>query len=171
MKKNFTRVLAALLALMMVLALAACGGKETGSSSPSGTESSESSTSEGSEASAASTSGDKFATVKEFLEDPQTKAALEQSISEMEGEGLTASIDGTDDTLIYTFTFSEDAVASTDTETLKTALATQMDGLASVFEGIAGTLSQAIEGDSLKVVVIYATPDGTELFNQEYAAK
>ena len=93
MKKNVLRALSVLLVLVMVVSLTACGGG-------------------------------KFATVKAFLDDPDTKAELDKSISAMlTDDSISVTLEGTEDTLIYNFKFSDDALASTDEETLKASLA------------------------------------------------
>lgn len=185
MKKNVLRILAAILALTMVFSLAACGNddeKGAGSSSETSSQTSssedssaDSSSEESSEASTAGTSADgKFATVKAFLEDPETKAQLDASIEQMVGDDDTmeVSIDGTDDSLIYFFKFSEDAMATTDEEALKAALEAGMDdeSMSAVFEGIASTVATVVEADNVKVVVVYAKPDGSDLVRREFTA-
>lgn len=192
MKKNVLRILAAVLALTMVFSLAACGNDDSGSSSASGSSSSETSSAadesssqpeesssaadeSSSEASSASAAEGKFATVKAFLEDPATKAQLDASIEQMLGgdDSMEVSLDGTDDTLIYNFKFSDEAMATTDEEALKTALLAGLDeeNFVSTFEGIAASLSEAVEASGIKVKVVYAKADGTELASKEYSAK
>lgn len=192
MKKNVLRILAAVLALTMVFSLAACGNDDSGSSSASGSSSSETSSAadesssqpeesssaadeSSSEASSASAAEGKFATVKAFLEDPATKAQLDASIEQMLGgdDSMEVSLGGTDDTLIYNFKFSDEAMATTDEEALKTALAAGLDeeNFVSTFEGIAASLSEAVEAGGIKVKVVYAKADGTELASKEYSAK
>ena len=190
MKKNVLRILAAVLALAMLFSLAACGGKGSGSSSqPSSSESSasggssEESSSEpssseassGEESSESSAPEGKYATVKAFIEDPAVKAELDQSIETMLGDNddMSVSLDGTEDTLIYLFTFSEEAMATTDEESLKTALAKGLEeeSFVSTFEQIAGSVATVVEASNVKVKVVYAKADGTELASREYTAK
>jgi uncharacterized lipoprotein YehR (DUF1307 family) len=143
MKKNVLRALSVLLVLVMVVSLTACGGG-------------------------------KFATVKAFLDDPDTKAELDKSISAMlTDDSISVTLEGTEDTLIYNFKFSDDALASTDEETLKASLASSMEGeeFASTFQNIAGSVSEVVKADSVKVKVVYAKADGTELASKEYTKK
>lgn len=189
MKKNVLRILAAVLALTMVFSLAACGGDEKGSSSSSSETSSSSeisssetssSSEDSSEESSSETSSEapasdgSFATVKAFLEDPATKAQLDKSISGMLGDDdtMSVSLDGTDDTLIYNFTFSDEAMASTDEDALKTALADGLDeaSFVTTFENIAASIATVVDVDNVKVKVVYAKADGTELASKEYSA-
>lgn len=142
MKKNALRILSALLVLVMVVSLAACGGG-------------------------------KFDTVKAFLEDPDTKAELDKSIASMVNDTMDVTLEGTDDTLIYNFKFSDDTMASVDEETLKASLVSGLEESAfvSTFENIASSVSEVVKAENVKVKVIYAKADGTELASREYTAK
>lgn len=177
MKKNVLRILAAILALAMVFSLAACGNDDK-SSSPSSSssaadDSSSSSAADNSSSEAEANADGTFATVKAFLEDPETKAALDETIAQMVGEddSMTVSIDGTDDSLVYTFTFNEEAMAAVDEDALKEALDAGMDGIASVFEEIAESVASVVAVDNVKVVVVYAKPDGSDLVRREFTAQ
>ena len=143
MKKNVLRILAALLALTMLLSLAACGGK--------------------------------FATVKDFLDDPDTKSTLDKSLSQIVGsaDGMDVTLEGTDNTLIYNFKFSDEVIASTDEDTLKAALAEGLEDatFVSTFEEIAKSVASVVKAKDVKVKVVYAKADGTELASKEYSAK
>lgn len=142
MKKNALRILSALLVLVMVVSLAACGGG-------------------------------KFDTVKAFLDDPDTKAELDKSIASMVNDTMDVTLEGTDDTLIYNFKFSDDAMAGVDEETLKASLVSGLEESAfvSTFEDIASSVSEVVKAENVKVKVIYAKADGTELASREYTAK
>ena len=142
MKKNALRILSALLVLVMVVSLAACGGG-------------------------------KFDTVKAFLEDPDTKAELDKSIASMVNDTMDVTLEGTDDTLIYNFKFSDDAMAGVDEATLTASLVSGLEEstFVSTFEDIASSVSEVVKAENVKVKVIYAKADGTELASREYTAK
>lgn len=143
MKKNVIRILAALLALVMLVSLAACGDS-------------------------------KFATVKDFLDDPETKAELDKTIAGMvTDDSMSVTLEGTEDTLIYNFKFSDDALAAVDEATLKSSLETGLGGdeFVSTFEDIADSVSQVVKAENVKVKVVYAKADGTELASREYSKK
>lgn len=180
MKKNVLRILAAILALTLVFSLAACGNDDKAPSSSSeassaaNDSSSEASSVESSEEASASADGT-YATVKDFLEDPDVKALLDSTISQMVGdnEDMSVSLEGTDDTLIYVFKYSDEAMATADVDALKEALAggLEAESFASTFENIAASVSEVVEADNAKVKVVYAMSDGTELASKEYSAK
>lgn len=186
MKKNLFRLLACVMAFAMVLSLAACGGspKSSGSSSASSAASSKVESSEASskassapseaesssESSASSTAagltGEKFASVEEFLEDPTVKSMLETAMGSLD-DSMNVDISGNGGKLVYTFTFSEPLE---DVDAIKTALEEQMNGddFAGTFRGIAASLKDAIEAQDPSVVVTYLNADGTEIYSQEY---
>lgn len=171
MKKNAIRILAAVLALTLVFSLAACGNDDKAPSSSSET----SSAANDSSSEASSSADGTYATVKDFLEDPTVKAMLDKTISQMVGdnETMSVSLEGTDDSLIYIFKFSDDAMATADEDSLKAALAEGLEDeeFVSTFEGIAASVSEVVEASKVKVKVVYATSDGTELASKEYSAK
>lgn len=136
MKKNALRILSALLVLVMVVSLAACGGG-------------------------------KFDTVKAFLEDPDTKAELDKSIASMVNDTMDVTLEGTDDTLIYNFKFSDDTMAGVDEETLKASLVSGLEEstFVSTFENIASSVSEVVKAENVKVKVIYAKADGLSLIH------
>ena len=124
MKKNALRILSALLVLVMVVSLAACGGG-------------------------------KFDTVKAFLEDPDTKAELDKSIASMVNDTMDVTLEGTDDTLIYNFKFSDDTMAGVDEETLKASLVSGLEEstFVSTFENIASSVSEVVKAENVKVKI------------------
>lgn len=192
MKKNVMRILAAVLALAMVFSLAACGNGGKAPSSSSGTSSaandssggtssaandssSEASSSEESSQASGAPADGTYATVKDFLEDPSVKTVLDAAIAQMVGDNkdIDVSLEGTDDTLIYVFKYSAEAMATLDADSLKAGLAEGLEdeSYASTFEGIASSVSQVVAAGKAKVKVVYATPDGAELASKEYSAK
>lgn len=174
MKKNVLRILAAILALTLAFSLAACGNDDKGSSSSAPSSSESGSSEESSQAADASADGT-YATVKDFLEDPDVKSLLDATISQMVGDNkdISVSLEGTDDTLVYVFKYSEEAMATANADALKTALSDGLEdeSFAATFEQIAASINEVVAADSAKVKVVYAMPDGTELASKEYSAK
>lgn len=179
MKKNLFRLLAGVMAFAMVLSLAACGGDSgsKASSSTGGASSQASSAAEESSQAVSSTpsseassseaapSGEKYASISEFLEDPAVKSQLETMMSSL-GDDMQIDISGKGDALVYTFTFTEEV----DIESTKAAMETEMnaDDFAGTFRDIAASLSDAIEVTNPSVIVTYLAVDGTEIYSQEY---
>lgn len=178
MKKSLFRLMACVMALVMVLSLAACSGKSDSSSSASSSSaasskadtsseaaSAPSSEAASSETGAAATDGTKFASINEFLADPTVSSQLESMMSSL-GDDMNIDISGDGDKLVYTFTFTEEV----DIESTRAAMETEMndDSFASTFKDIAASLSDAIEVTNPSVVVTYLASDGTEIYSQEY---
>ena len=190
MKKNLLRLLVGTMAVSMVLSLTACGGddKSSSSSEPSSsvsTASSENSSSQvesapeessseasSSEASSAAANG-KYASIQDFLDDPSVKSQLDSMIESLTAgdDSMAVKVEGQDNKLVYTFTFVGEEFSEEEITTMHDALEAAMASQAATFEGIASSLSSAIEVSDPKVVVVYAAEDGTEIYSQEFDAK
>lgn len=187
MNKTVLRVLSAVMALMMVISLVACGGdSKSGSSSESSSGSSSSSSSESSaeatpepapestpDSSESSSAAGTYATVTEFLEDNRDtiSAAIEQTVGGQ--DKMEISLDSADDSLIYKFIFTDSAMEGIDEEALTAALEEQInaDAFTTTFEGIADSVKSVVTQDAVKIEVIYAKADGTELVHKTYTSK
>lgn len=140
------------MALLMVIGLAACGGTPENGKNADG----------------------KFVSIDAFLNDPEVKPEIDSMIEALVSSesGMTATVAGDGDKLIYSFTFSEDVMPEgTDLETIKTALEANISSVASTFEGVAAEIANVVDIKDPKVVVAYNAPDGTEIFSQEFSAK
>ena len=106
----------------------------------------------------------KYASVEEFLQDPIIASQLQEMMSDLDDMQLELSGDG--DTLVYTFTFTEDI----DAEYVAKEMLKEMNDpeFASTFEDIAGSLSEAIEVTNPSVIVAYRNVDGSLICSQEY---
>lgn len=198
MKKRFARALSAVLAAVLVLSLSGCGPlriildavgsdptpaptpvstpapESTPTPEPASAPADDTSTPADTEPSSEEAPSGLYATVEEFLADPAVKAQLDQSIDQMVGgsDDMTVSIEGTRDTLIYMFKYSDAAIAGIDEDALSSTLYESMDdpSFASVFESIAGSVASVVEADTVYVMVIYAKEDGTVLASRDYTS-
>lgn len=162
-----TKILALLLALMMVVSLAACDNARDMSLSASSVDEAEPQS--GSEVQDEPAKQDEtFASVEAFLENPETKEALNASLLEIADENMSVDVKGTEDSLIYMFTFSEDVMDGLDEDAMIQSLNEGLDTNATVFSEIAGSLADVVDVDNPKVVVIYARPDGTSLVERAF---
>ncbi len=181
MKKNLFRILACVMALAMVLSLAACSdsGKKDDASSKapvssaaeskpasSAADEPSSTPASSSEVSKAVSIG-KYASISEFLADPDVSSQLESMMSAM-GDDMQIDITGEGEKLVYTFTFTEEL--GDDLDSISAAMKEEMadESFTATFEGIAASLSDAIEVTNPSVVVTYKAADGTEIYSQEY---
>ena len=173
MKKNFVRLLAGVLAIAMLLALAACGGKDgsssegSSSSQASGVESS----SAGSEAQESSGLVDgKYASIQAFLDDPQISEQINAMVDALAEGDMGIAVSANENKLVYTFTFAE-FEEGTDTDAVAESLEKNMADQASVFENIANSIKEVVNVEDPKVVVAYNAADGTEIYSQEFSAQ
>lgn len=188
MKKNFIRLLAGTMAVVLALSLAACSGNDSssaGGASSAGTSSVSSAADSSSEASSGaedsssesqaedtgSVAEGKFASIQEFLDDAAVKSQLDSMMEAMASEQMDIAVTADGDKLVYTFTFSESALPEgTDMDAIAATLEEGMNQQASTFETIAESMKEVVEVSDPKVVVVYAQHDGTEIYKQEFSA-
>ncbi len=185
MRRNASRILGVLLGICLVLSLCSCGILEKlkeplpHKTLPHSDHSSivDSSSAESSEAddptpsgasSGSSDSEELYATVREFLHDPQVRAEIDASIDEMAGDGMEASVEGSDDTLVYTFRFDDDMLEGVDEEMLAANLEEALDEVSGTFEDIAQSVSEVVMAEEIMVLVVYGKADGTVLACREF---
>lgn len=193
MKKNLSRLLAALLAIAMLLTLAACGGKDSeGSSSEAGsqvvssTPKSSVSTAEGDRSTAdndssdtaadgnsdtALANGEKYADIQAFLDDPTVKSQIDSMVEAMASSGgmnITVTAEGSK--LVYTFTFDE-FPEGTDMDSIAAQLEEGMSDVSATFESIADQLKSVVDEDNPTVVVSYNAANGDVIYSKEFSAQ
>lgn len=177
MKKNFLRVLAGVLALVMLMSLAACSGGDSGSSqSSSSSESSaaseDSSSSEASSEASTDENGlinGKYPSIQAFLDDPQISEQIDQMVDALAAGDLNIDVHADGDKLVYTFTFAE-FPEGTDMAAIAESLETSMSDQASVFENIAASMKEVVNEADPKVLVAYNAADGSEIYSKEFSA-
>ena len=186
MKKTVFRILAGTMAIAMALTLSACGENNSSSAGASSAVSSsevsssaeESSSEVSSEASTSSeetsglsnTSGT-YASVEEFLEDPNVSGPITEMMSSLATEKMSIDIKGEGDVLVYLFTYSDTALEGNDIETVATTLETEMSAQAATFENIADQVASVLDSGKATVRVVYAQADGSEIFSQDFNSK
>ena len=86
---------------------------------------------------------------------------------------MEISLASADDSLIYKFIFTDSAMEGIDEEALTAALEEQInaDAFTTTFEGIADSVKSVVTQDAVKIEVIYAKADGTELVHKTYTSK
>lgn len=111
---------------------------------------------------------DKYASIQDFLDDPEVAEQLEGMIADL-GDDIKVALSADGDRLVYTFAFT----MGVDIEATRAALAKQMSdpSFASTFEGIAAALREVINVSNPSVVVSYWSRDGVEIYSQEYFPK
>ena len=160
-----SRLLALLMAVMLVFSLAACdNSKDTSMSVTLADDDVQSDL----DIQDPVVENEKFESVEAFLSDPDTKEALAVSLTELADEMFSVDVKGTDDSLVYTFTFAEGVLDELDESDVVQSLNDGLEENSAVFSGIAGALSEVVSANNPKVVVIYARPDGTNLVERVF---
>ena len=113
-----------------------------------------------------SSDSDKYASVEDFLNDPDVSSILEETMADL-GDEMVVDISAEGDTLVYTFTFTEEIM---DIEAVGKEMLKEMydPDFSSTFEGIAASLSEAIEVTDPCVRIVYKTLDGTTICHHDF---
>lgn len=181
--KNLKLVLCAL-AVMMLMAFSACGGK-TGTDTPDTTADAAVQSSEDDTQAAANDDEDgddlyddlegdddsavtgKYASVKEYAESDEVKSMVESMQESMNNMGMNMSITGEDNKFIYTYTYLE--IEKTDG--MAEALESGMEAQADTFKSLVGTLKMIVDEENPVVVVRYVDVNGEEIYSAEFEAE
>lgn len=184
MKNKIRKTLLLVCAMMMALALTACGGSGNSGNSDNTDDAAQTADDASADdaaaddaaaddAAAADDTADdaavtgKFASIQEFIDSDIMQEQLQTQMSALEGSGMSMEITGEDNKLIYSFKIDDpDLSAVMDTAALESALESQT----STFESVAGILPTAIEVENPVVVVRYLDSDGNELVAREFAS-
>lgn len=110
---------------------------------------------------------EKYKTIAEFVESAEMQQQLESAKSAVEAQGMSISVAGEEDKLIYTYTFAEGTDLTDAEEVLKEGL----DAQAGTFESVASTLKLVVDVENPIVVVTYLNSDGTVVYSDEFTAK
>ena len=171
MKNRIRKLLLLTCAAVAALFITACGGSSDDSAASDDAAQTEDTADDASGDDAAaddSSDGDitgKYATIQEFIDSDMMQESLQEQMASLEGTGMSMSITGEDNKLIYSFTIDDpDLSAAIDPADLESSL----DSQASTFESVAAVLPAAIEVDNPVVVVRYLGSDGTELASREF---
>lgn len=169
MKNRIRKMLLIACAAVSALLITACGGSgnDAAKTTPQTEDTSDDATAEDDAAEDTSdtdTTG-KYATIQEFIDSDMMQQSLQQQMESLEGTGMSMTITGEENKLVYTFTIDDpDLSAAINPADLESSL----DSQASTFESVAAILPAAIDVDNPVVVVRYIGSDGTELASREF---
>ena len=83
---------------------------------------------------------------------------------------MQLSIDASDDTLFYIFEFNAADLFDADLNAVTRELEDGLQSQSDTFVGIAQGISDVVDVDNVKVVVIYKLSTGNELYRREFSA-
>lgn len=111
-------------------------------------------------------------TVESLLDDPAVKAQYEEAFAEYEEQGMTVSVSAKGNELSMSLTF-QDASQATDEAAAQLQAALDNDTMASAFKVLAGSLDEAVGGETgtCTYSVSYLDPDGKVLAEKSYKAE
>ena len=118
--------------------------------------------------SASEASTGNYATVREFLNDPDVRSEIDAMIAE-DGD-MQISVDASDDTLFYIFEFNAADLFDADLNAVTRELEDGLQSQSDTFVGIAQDISEVVDVTNVKVVVIYKLSTGNELYRREFSA-
>lgn len=166
--------------LLSLSALAGCTSAKTivgGNTSSTSAESSSSSeaTSEDSTASSepessASTGEAMFASLADYLADPDVKASIDAEIENQTDDSMTIKVYADGNALVYEYQFTDEYDLSDEDikQSVLDALKEGCEENASTFEDIADTLESEVGLSGVHVRLVYLNGDGSEIYTHDF---
>ena len=163
----------ALAGLLTLSALAGCTSAKTviGGDSSSTSASSEASSEAVSEDSTASSAGDtEFATLADYLADPDVKASIDAEVENQTDDSMTIKVYADGNALVYEYQFTDEYDLSDDAtkQSVQDALKEGCEENASTFEDIADTLESEVGLSGVHVRLVYLNGDGSEIYTHDF---
>lgn len=156
MKKKTLKALACAAAMALVLSVTACGSKDTDVPAEPEAESEEEADGE-------------YQTFEDYYNDPTVKAAFDEQIEALAGQGMSIAVEAKGNELIMIYQYDEGIELPENATELLDA---ELEKNASTFEQQAGSLDLAIgETGACTVTVRYLDADGNLLTEQSYKAQ
>lgn len=168
----------ALAGLLTLSALAGCTSAKTivgGNTSSTSDESSSSSEaasedSTASSESSASTGEAMFASLADYLADPDVKASIDAEIENQTDDNMTIKVYADGNALVYEYQFTDEYDLSDEAEkqSVQDALKEGCEENASTFEDIADTLESEVGLSGVHVRLVYLNGDGSEIYTHDF---
>lgn len=171
----------ALAGLLTLSALAGCTsaktvvGGDTSSDTSStttvgGAESGESSTASSETESSASAGEAMFASLADYLADPDVKASIDAEIENQTDDSMTIKVYADGNALVYEYQFTDEYDLSDEDmkQSLQDALKEGCEENASTFEDIADTLESEVGLSGVHVRLVYLNGDGSEIYTHDF---
>ena len=160
------------LALAGLLTLSALAGCTSAKTVVGGDSSSTSASSEAvSEDSTASSVGDtEFATLADYLADPDVKASIDAEVENKTDDSMTIKVYADGNALVYEYQFTDEYDLSDDAtkQSVQDALKEGCEENASTFENIADTLESEVGLSGVHVRLVYLNGDGSEIYTHDF---
>ena len=157
----------ALAGLLSLSALAGCTSAESSSSSEA---TSEDSTASSEPESSASTGEAMFASLADYLADPDVKASIDAEIENQTDDSMTIKVYADGNALVYEYQFTDEYDLSDEDikQSVLDALKEGCEENASTFEDIADTLESEVGLSGVHVRLVYLNGDGSEIYTHDF---
>lgn len=108
----------------------------------------------------------KYRTIEDFIHSDLIQSQLEDQIKELEGTGVSLTLEGKDNRLIYNFVIENENVSSLMNET--DSLASILDSQSDTFRGLASMLRAAVDVEDPVIVIRYLDSAGNIILSREF---
>ena len=125
----------------------------------------------GDTSSTASSVGDtEFATLADYLADPDVKASIDAEIEAQTDDSMTIKVYADGNALVYEYQFTDEYDLSDEAEkqSVQDALKEGCEENASTFENIADTLESEVGLSGVHVRLVYLNGDGSEIYTHDF---
>ena len=125
----------------------------------------------GDTSSTASSVGDtEFATLADYLADPDVKASIDAEIENQTDDSMTIKVYADGNALVYEYQFTDEYDLSDEDmkQSLQDALKEGCEKNASTFEDIADTIESEVGLSGVHVRLVYLNGDGSEIYTHDF---
>lgn len=125
----------------------------------------------GDTSSTASSAGDtEFATLADYLADPDVKASIDAEVENQTDDSMTIKVYADGNALVYEYQFTDEYDLSDDAtkQSVQDALKEGCEENASTFEDIADTLESEVGLSGVHVRLVYLNGDGSEIYTHDF---
>lgn len=163
----------ALAGLLTLSALAGCTSAKTvvgGDTSSTSAESSASSEAASEDSTASSADGAMFASLADYLADPDVKASIDAEIEAQTDDSMTIKVYADGNALVYEYQYTDEYDLSDEAtkQSVQDALKEGCEENAETFENIASTLESEVGLSGVHVRLIYLNGDGSEIYTHDF---
>ena len=164
----------ALAGLLTLSALAGCTSAKTVVGGDTSSDTSSTTTvsgAESGESSTASSVGDtEFASLADYLADPDVKASIDAEIENQTDDSMTIKVYADGNALVYEYQFTDEYDLSDEDmkQSLQDALKEGCEENASTFEDIADTIESEVGLSGVHVRLVYLNGDGSEIYTHDF---
>lgn len=145
-------------------------GGNTSSTSAESSSSSEDSTASSESESSASAGEAMFASLADYLADPDVKASIDAEIENQTDDSMTIKVYADGNALVYEYQFTDEYDLSDEDikQSVLDALKEGCEENASTFEDIADTLESEVGLSGVHVRLVYLNGDGSEIYTHDF---